>query len=81
MSQILDDIDVDASSLSRTDVSACIDEILVLNYPWDSVQFVSTVLIAPKVVQVQDVGLPRFPYHDTHAFDVWAGEEIRLKQI
>ena len=69
-SRPLNDIDVDVSTFEWVDASTCVDGVLVLVGTNDSVTFIWTVLIATKIVEIEEIGLSRLSSHNTNALNI-----------
>jgi hypothetical protein len=73
---VLDDVDVDEPTSEGHHASSCVDRIFVLVDENNVVKLVCTHLVAPEIVEIQNVGFPGFSSDHAHTLHVRTGKHI-----
>lgn len=82
MGLVLNDVDVDVASVERVNTGSRVYRVLVLNWLLrNGIEFVDTHLIAAKIVQIQEISLPRLASDNTQALGIWARKGTRRQKL
>lgn len=82
MRLVLNDVDVNVATVERVDTGSRVHRVLVLDWLLGSgIKFVDTHLIAAKIVQIQEISLPRLAGDNTQALGIWARKGTRRQKL